>query len=130
MVRSLGADTVIDYTKEDFTESGLTYDAIFDAVRKTSFSRCKGSLKRRGAYITVDWPLLTALWNSMVGSRKVVFGIANKIEDLTFLRELIEEGKLKSVIDRRYPLEQTAEAHRYADQGHKRGNVIITVAGD
>jgi NADPH:quinone reductase-like Zn-dependent oxidoreductase len=127
MVKSLGADKVIDYTKEDFTKSGETYDTIFDAVRKTSFSRCKSSLKQRGIYITVDWPLLTALWTSIAGGRKVVFGIAKRIEDLTFLREIIEAAKLKSVIDRRYPLEQTAEAHRYVDQGHKKGNVVITV---
>jgi NADPH:quinone reductase-like Zn-dependent oxidoreductase len=127
MVKSLGADKVVDYTKEDFTKSSQVYDVVFDTVRKTSFSRCKSSLKQRGIYITVDWPLLTALWTSIVGSRKVVFGIAKRIEDLTFLRELIEAGKLRSVIDRRYPLEQTAEAHRYVEKGHKKGNVIITV---
>jgi NADPH:quinone reductase-like Zn-dependent oxidoreductase len=127
MVKSLGADKVIDYKEEDFTKSDKTYDIIFDAVRKTSFSRCKSSLKERGIYITVDWPLITALWTSIVGSRKVVFGIAKRIEDLTFLRELIEAGKLKSVIDRRYTLEQAGEAHRYVEKGHKRGNVVITV---
>ncbi|KPK62123.1 hypothetical protein AMJ83_11600 [candidate division WOR_3 bacterium SM23_42] len=127
MVKSLGADKVIDYTEEDFTKSGKTYDIIFDAVRKTSFSRCKSSLKQRGIYITVDWPLITALWTSIVGSKKVVFGIAKRIEDLKFLRELIEAEKVKSIIDRRYRLEQTAEAHRYVDKGHKRGNVVITV---
>jgi len=130
MVKSLGADKVIDYTKDDFTKSSQTYDVIFDAVRKTSFSRCKSSLKQRGIYITVDWPLITALWNSIAGNRKVVFGIAKKIEDLTFLRELIEAGKLKSVIDRSYPLEQAAEAHRYVETGHKKGNVVITVEHD
>ena len=127
LVKSLGADKVIDYTKEDFTENGQLYDIIFDAVIKTSFSRCKKSLKRGGVYITVDYPLLQALWTSIVGSRKVIFGIANKIEDLTFLRELIEAGKLKSVIDRCYPLEQAAEAHAYVDTGRKKGNVVITV---
>jgi NADPH:quinone reductase-like Zn-dependent oxidoreductase len=127
LVKSLGADTVIDYTTEDFAKNGQTYDIIFDAVMKTSFSGCKCSLTPRGVFITVDYPLLTALWSSIVGSRKVVFGIANKIEALVFLRELIEAGKLRSVIDRRYPLEQTAEAHRYVDQGHKKGNVVITV---
>jgi 2-desacetyl-2-hydroxyethyl bacteriochlorophyllide A dehydrogenase len=127
LVRSLGADTVIDYTKEDFTRSGKTYDIIFDAVRKTSFSRCKSSLKQRGSFITVDWPLMTAFWTSIVSSKKVVFGIANSIEDLTFLRELIEEGRLKTVIDSHYPLEQAAEAHRYVDKGHKKGNVVLTV---
>jgi len=128
LVKSLGADSVIDYTKEDFTKSGETYDAIFDAVIKTSFSRCKDSLKQRGVYLTVDFPLLQALWTSIIGSKKVIFGLAPKrTEDLIFLKELIEKGKMKSVIDRSYPLEQTAEAHSYVDKGHKRGNVVITV---
>jgi NADPH:quinone reductase-like Zn-dependent oxidoreductase len=127
MVKSLGADKVIDYTKEDFTKRGQTYDAIFDTVMKTSFSRCKSSLKQRGVYITVDWPLFQALWTSILSSRKIVFGIAKRIEDLSFLRELIEAGKIKSVIDKRYPLEQTAEAHKYVDEGHKKGNVVITL---
>ena len=127
MVKSLGADKIVDYTKEDFTKNDQTYDVIFDAVRKMSFSRCKDSLTKKGVYITVDWPLLTAFWTSIVGHRKVVFGIANKVEDLTFLRELIEAGKLKSVIDKVYPLEQITEAHRYVDKGHKKGNVVITV---
>jgi NADPH:quinone reductase-like Zn-dependent oxidoreductase len=127
MVKSLGAYKVIDYTKEDFTKSGKTYDIIFDAVRKTSFLRCKSSLKKKGNYITVDWPLMTALWTSIVSSKKVVFGIAKRIENLAFLRELIEAGKLRSVIDRRYPLAQAAEAHRYVETGHKKGNVVITV---
>ena len=128
MVKSLGADKVIDYTKEDFTKSGQTYDVIFDVVIKTSFSRCKSSLKQRGVYLTTGWPLLQALWTSMVGSKKVIIGIMSQNpENLIFLKELIEAGKLKSVIDRRYPLEQTAEAHRYVDKGHKKGNVVITV---
>jgi NADPH:quinone reductase-like Zn-dependent oxidoreductase len=128
LVKSLGADKVIDYTKEDFTKSGQTYDIIFDTVSKISFSRCKGSLKQRGIYLTVEWPLLQALWTSMVGSKKIIFGMASQNpEDLTFLKELIEAGKIRSVIDRRYPLEQTAEAHRYVERGHKKGNVIITV---
>jgi len=127
LVRSLGADEVIDYTKEDFTGSGRTYDIIFDAVRKTSFSHCKGSLRKRGVYVTVDWPLLEALWASVAGGKRIVFGIAKSIEDLDFLRELIEAGKLKSVIDRCYPLEQAVEAHKYVEAGHKKGNVVITV---
>jgi len=127
LVKSLGADKVIDYTKEDFTKNGQTYDAIFDTVMKTSFSRCKSSLKKRGIYITVDWPLLQALWTSMIGSKKIIFGIApSSTEDVIFLKELIEAGKIKAVIDRCYPLEQTAEAHRYVDRGHKKGNVVIT----
>jgi 2-desacetyl-2-hydroxyethyl bacteriochlorophyllide A dehydrogenase len=128
MVKSLGADKVIDYTKEDFTKSGQTYDVIFDTVGKTSFSRCKSSLKQRGVYLTVDWPLLQALWTLMMGGKKVIFGVAaNRTEDLIILKELIEAGKLKSVIDRGYPLEQIAEAHSYVEKGHKRGNVVITV---
>jgi NADPH:quinone reductase-like Zn-dependent oxidoreductase len=130
MVKSLGAGKVVDYTKEDFTKSGQTYDIIFDAVMKTSFSRCRSSLERRGVYLTVDYPLLQALWTSMLGSKKVNFGIASQIEDLVFLKELVEAGKLKSVIDRCYPLEQTAEAHRYVEEGHKKGNVVITLEHD
>jgi NADPH:quinone reductase-like Zn-dependent oxidoreductase len=127
MVKSLGADKIIDYKKEDFTKNGQTYDVIFDAVRKMSFSRCKDSLTKKGVYITVDWPLLTAFWTSIVSHRKVVFGIANKIEDLTFLRELIESGKLKSVIDKVYPLDQITDAHHYVEKGHKKGNVVIKI---
>jgi len=131
MVRSLGADKVIDYTREDFTKSGQTYDVIFDAVRKTSFSRCKSSLERKGVYLTVDMGivlLLQMLRSSMIGGKRVVSGIAgHRSEDLIFLRELIEAGKLRSVIDRHYALEQITEAHRYVEKGHKKGNVVITV---
>jgi NADPH:quinone reductase-like Zn-dependent oxidoreductase len=137
MVKSLGADEVIDYTKEDFTQSGQIYDIIFDTVMKTSFSRCRSSLRQGGVYLTVDWPLIQALWTSMVGSlpgrqkgKKVVFGVAPKRpEDLTLLRELMEAGKLRPVIDRRYPLEEIVEAHRYVETGRKKGNVVITVVG-
>ncbi|MFC1550010.1 NAD(P)-dependent alcohol dehydrogenase [Candidatus Neomarinimicrobiota bacterium] len=128
MVKLLGADKVIDYTKEDFTKNGLTYDIIFDAVRKTSFSCCKSSLKQRGAFLTLDWPLLQALWTSIIGGRRVIAGIAKQnLEDLIFLKELVEAGKLKPVIDRCYPLEQIVEAHRYVEKGHKKGNVVINV---
>jgi NADPH:quinone reductase-like Zn-dependent oxidoreductase len=136
MVKSLGADQVIDYTQEDFTENGKTYDIIFDTVGKRSFSQCKGSLTDEGIYLaTVPTPvmMLQALWPARSGSKKVKFVAAGlrpareKIKDLVFLTELIEAGKIKAVIDRRYPLEQTAEAHRYVEQGHKKGNVIITM---
>jgi 2-desacetyl-2-hydroxyethyl bacteriochlorophyllide A dehydrogenase len=131
LVKSLGADKVIDYTKEDFTKSGQTYDVIFDAIGKTSFSRCKSSLKQRGVYLTVGVGptlLLQMLWTSMIGSKKVISGVASeKTENLIFLKELIEAGKIKSVIDRRYSLEQIVEAHRYVDKGHKKGNVVITL---
>jgi len=137
MVKSLGADKVIDYTKEDFTKTGQTYDIIFDAVNKSSFSRCKGSLKQGGVYIFTGPSLANFLQmglTSIVGSKKAVttapgmMASSEKTKDLIFLKELIEAGKLKSVMDRRYPLEQIAEAHRYVETGHKKGNVVITVA--
>jgi 2-desacetyl-2-hydroxyethyl bacteriochlorophyllide A dehydrogenase len=131
LVKSLGADKVIDYTKEDFTKNGEAYDIILDTVGNVSFSRYKSSLKPKGIYLAVAGglpELVQMLWTSMIGSKKVIFGpAAEKTEDLIFLKELIEAGKLKSVIDRHYPLEQTAEAHRYAEKGHKKGNVVITV---
>jgi len=122
---------VIDYTKEDFTKTSQTYDVIFDAVSKSSFSRCKSSLKKKGIYL-VTLPklafLLQMLWTSIIGSKKVKLGDAvAKVENLLFLKELIEAGKLKTVIDRSYPLEQTAEAFRYVEQEHKKGNVVITL---
>jgi len=133
LVKSLGADKVIDYTKEDFTKSGETYDIIFDAVGKSSFPRCKSSLKQRGVYLSTLAGLtlfVQMLWTSMIGSKKAIGGLSiDKAENLIFLKELIEAGKLKSVIDRRYPLEQTAEAHRYVETGQKTGNVVITVVG-
>ncbi|NIS83389.1 MAG: zinc-binding dehydrogenase [Anaerolineales bacterium] len=134
LVKSLGADKVFDYTKEDFNKSGETYDVIFDAVHKSSFFRCKSSLKEKGIYL-VTMPslafLLQMLWTSMAGDKKVKNGSRSAtVEDLLFLKELIEAEKLKTVIDRRYPLEQTAEAFRYVEKGHKRGNVVITVERD
>jgi NADPH:quinone reductase-like Zn-dependent oxidoreductase len=134
MVKSLGADKVIDYTKEDFTKSGQTYDVIFDAVAKSSFSRCKGSLKQGGVYLTTVPNLaflLQTLRASAADSKKAISGDAvAKVENLVFLKELTEAGKLKAVIDRRYPLEQTAEAFRYVEKGHKKGQVVITVTHD
>jgi 2-desacetyl-2-hydroxyethyl bacteriochlorophyllide A dehydrogenase len=131
LVKSLGADKVIDYTKEDFTKSGQTYDIIYETVGKSSFSRNIGSLKKKGIYLAGNAGLrqtFQMLWTSMIGSQKIIFGPASvRKEDLIFLKELIEAGKMKAVIDRRYPLEQTAEAHRYVEKGHKKGNVVITV---
>ena len=136
LVKSLGADHVIDYTEEDFTQNGQTYDVIFDAVGKSSFSRCKNSLKDGGVYLTT-FPTLAAmlqrLWPSMSGSKKVSFAAtglrpaSDKAKDLVFISELVESGKIKAVIDRRYPMEQIAEAHRYVETGHKKGDVVITV---
>ncbi len=131
MVKSLGADKVIDYTKEDFTRNGETYDLIFDAVGKTSFSRCKNSLKQKGIFLPVLMGLpeiFQIIWTSMTGGKKVKGGVAvERVEDLDFFKKLIEAGKLKPVIDRCYPLEQTAEAFRYVEKGHKKGNVVITL---
>ncbi|MGB3717336.1 MAG: NAD(P)-dependent alcohol dehydrogenase [Candidatus Promineifilaceae bacterium] len=134
MLRSIGADQVIDYTQEDFTKSGQTYDFILDVVGKSSFSGSIRSLKQNGRYLIAN-PGLSQMvrgrWTSMTSSKKVIFGAAYpKTEDLVFLKELIEAGKIQSVIDKRYPLEQTAEAHRYIEKGHKKGNVIITVEHD
>ena len=130
-VKSLGADMVIDYTKEDFTKNGETYDVIFDAVGKSSFSGCMRSLKKEGIYLhAVATPALTVRmrWTSMISSKKLIGGTATpKTENLVFLKELVESGKIKPVIDRRYPLEQIVEAHRYVDKGHKKGNVVITL---
>ena len=136
LVKSLGADKVIDYTKEDFTQSGETYDVIFDAVGKSLFTRCKSSLTQRGVYLTTVPTLvimLQMLWTSKIGSKRAIIAFTGlrpareKTKDLIFLKELVEAGKIKSVIDRRYPLEQTAEAHRYVETGHKKGNVVITL---
>jgi NADPH:quinone reductase-like Zn-dependent oxidoreductase len=130
MVKSLGADQVIDYTREDFTANGQAYDIIFDTVGKSSFAKCKGSLTEHGCYVPTTGlkNIFLKLWTSLLGGKKVISGMSvDKNEALVFIRELIEAGKLKQVIDRRYPLEQIAEAHRYVDTGHKKGNVVITV---
>jgi NADPH:quinone reductase-like Zn-dependent oxidoreductase len=135
-VNSLGADQVIDYTQEDFTKNGKSYDVIFDTVGKCSFSKCRGSLTGGGVYLTtVPTPLilLRMLFTAKRRGKKVKVAAAGlrsaseKIKDLAFLTALIEAGKFKAVIDRRYPLEQMAEAHRYVQTGHKKGNVVITV---
>jgi NADPH:quinone reductase-like Zn-dependent oxidoreductase len=134
MVKSLGADKVIDYTKEDFTQNGETYDCIFDVVGKVSFSRCKNSLKPKGIFLACLiglTELVQMVWTSMTRGKRVIGGVApENVEDLNFLKALIEAGKVKPVIDRCYSLEQTVEAFRYVEQGHKKGNVVITVSHD
>jgi NADPH:quinone reductase-like Zn-dependent oxidoreductase len=130
-VRSLGADQVIDYTREDFTASSETYDLIFDILGKGSFSRCKGSLKENGCYLLASFKmkkLFQMLWTKIRGGKRVICALAfDKSEDLIFIKELVEAGKIKSIIDRSYPMEQAAEAHRYYEEGQHRGKVVITL---
>ncbi|HEV2014028.1 MAG TPA: NAD(P)-dependent alcohol dehydrogenase [Candidatus Dormibacteraeota bacterium] len=132
LMRSLGADRVIDYTKEDFTKNGETYDFIFDAVGKHSFRRCRGSLKRGARYLATDGfrNLILALWTSRIGDKRVVFQIPpqHAKQDVRFLKQLIEAGKYRAVIDRRYPLEQVVDATRYVETEQKTGNVVLTVS--
>ena len=141
LVKSLGADKVIDYNQEDFTKNGETYDIIFDAASKSSFSRCKESLEQNGCYLVTNMgftPIFQTLWTRIKGNlpgrktgKKVIFALSiEKTEALIFLKALVEAGKLKAVIDRRYLLEQTDEAHRYVENGHKKGSVVITVDQD
>jgi NADPH:quinone reductase-like Zn-dependent oxidoreductase len=133
LVKSLGADHVIDYTREDFTRSGQTYDVIFDTVGKRSFSECQRVLTPDGLYLSTApgiGILLQMLRTARFSRQKAIVGFAGlnpSKEALEFIRELAEAGKLKSVIDRCYPLEQIAEAYRYVETGRKRGNVVITV---
>jgi NADPH:quinone reductase-like Zn-dependent oxidoreductase len=134
LARSLGADEVIDYLQEDFTKNGETYDVIFDAVGKHSFRRCRDSLKPGGLYLPTDGfqHIFWALWTSRIGDRRVVFAIPPRYtkKDVLFLKELIEAGKYRAVIDRRYPLEDVVDATRYVETQQKTGNVVLTVSGD
>lgn len=132
MLRSIGAEHVLDYTRQDFTASGELYDVIFDVVGKSDFSRSLRSLTPQGVYLLGNAGLgqiLRSRWTSGRGSRRIILGTSNhKTEDLLLLKELIEAGRITTVIDRRYTLEQMAEAHAYVDTGEKKGNVVITVA--
>jgi NADPH:quinone reductase-like Zn-dependent oxidoreductase len=131
MVKSLGADEVIDYTKADFTKNGKTYDLIFDIVGATTFDRSQNSLKPEGVFLQNIMGLtdvVRMLWTAISGRKKLKGGVAmENLERLTFIVELAAAGKLKPVIDRSYPLDQIAEAFKYVEQGHKKGNVVITV---
>ncbi|MEO6869993.1 MAG: NAD(P)-dependent alcohol dehydrogenase, partial [Ginsengibacter sp.] len=131
LVRSLGANRVIDYTKEDFTTIGETYDVIFETVNKLSYSASIKSLKGNGRLILGASGLsqqLHGVWTTRISNQKIISGmIKQKAEDIIFLKELLERGFYKPVVDRTYPLEQMVEAHAYAEQGHKRGNVAITL---
>ncbi len=126
LVKSLGAKEVIDYTKEDFTKSKETYDVILDTVGNLSLPQCKKSLAKQGKLILINTGLLTNLLS--IARKNVICGVAGESkESLDFLRERVEAGDIEAVIDRIYPLEQTVEAHRYVDRGHKKGNVVISV---
>jgi NADPH:quinone reductase-like Zn-dependent oxidoreductase len=133
LVRSLGADRVIDYTQEDFTKNGETYDVVFDAVGKHSFRRCRGSLKPNGIYIETDLGFMwhvppLALATRWIGDKKVTLPIPKySKENVLFIKELIDGGEYRAVIDRRYPLEQVVEATKYVESGQKTGNVVLTV---
>lgn len=136
LVKSIGAEKVIDYTKEDFTKSGETYDIIFDLTGKTTFAECKNLLKQNGKFLQAAITLSifpAVLWSAMFGTKKAMImatGLrppAERTKDLNLISKLLEEEKIKPVIDRKFPFEQIAEAHRYVDKGHKKGNVIITL---
>lgn len=130
-VKLLGADKVIDYTKEDFTKNGETYDLIFDILGKSSFSRCKNSLKANGRYLLASFKmtqLFQMLWTSIKGDKKVICALSSEnLKDLILIKELVETGKIKSIIDKRFPLEQIPEAHHYVENGQKKGNIVITI---
>jgi len=132
LVKSLGADRVIDYTKEDFTRNANTYDLIFDIVGATTFDRCRNSLKPSGIFLQNIIGLTDVariFWTSVRAGKKLKGGVAmDNLERLNFIAELASAGKLKPVIDRSYPLERIAEAFEYVERGHKKGNVVITVA--
>ena len=132
LLRALGADHTIDYAQSDFTQSGETYDVILDVIGKSSFSGSLSVLNPNGRYLLANprlAPIFRGLWVSMTGSKKVIASAPiSSAEELVYLKDLIESGKLKAVIDRRYPLEATAEAHRYVESGQKQGSVVITIA--
>jgi len=131
LLRSLGADEVMDYTQTDFTSNGQTYDAVFDAAGKLTFAGCKGSLKRGGVYLPTDGMrnVAIAAWTSRIGNRKVIFDLPPKFlkKDVVTLATLMDAGKYKAVIDRRYPLEQVVEATKYVETHQKVGNVVLTL---
>lgn len=133
-VKSLGADMVIDYTRQDVTQIGEQWDVIFDiVVGKTSFSRYKNSLSAEGCYLAVAgglYDMLQMIWTSIKGGKKVIFGggtSSERPENMAFLKELIEAGKLKPVVDKSFSLDQIVEAHRYVESGKKKGNIAVTI---
>jgi len=130
-VKALGADHVIDYRKEDFTRNGETYDVIYDILGKSTFSKCRGSLKENGTYLNASFKtrkILQMIRTKMVGKKKVICAFASeKHEVMSYIRDLAEAGKLRAIIDRTFPMEEASEAHRYIEDGRKKGNVAITI---
>jgi NADPH:quinone reductase-like Zn-dependent oxidoreductase len=137
LVKSLGADKVIDFQEEDFTKGHQEYDYVFDAVGKSSFMKCYGVLRPGGVYISSDLgsmsqnvflPLITPIIKPIIGNKKTIFPMPRDVRgSLLLIKKLMEQGRFKAVIDRRYPLEQIVEAYRYVEKGQKTGNVVITV---
>jgi NADPH:quinone reductase-like Zn-dependent oxidoreductase len=131
LVKSLGADKVIDYTQDDFTSLTETYDIIFDTVAKSTFGKCKKVLKYGGKYVVTVWTfkrVLLSVLTKLCKKRKLIFALSvNKKEALVFLKTLIEEGKLRTIIDKTYSMDDISEAHRYVEKGHKKGNVVIEI---
>jgi NADPH:quinone reductase-like Zn-dependent oxidoreductase len=130
-VKELGADQVIDYNVEDFTQNGKTYDLIIDILGKSTFSRCKNALAPKGVYLLASFkmkPVLQMMWTSLFGSQKVICAFSSEsANDLIFVKELAEAGKYKSIVDKVFPMDQASEAHRYTESGTKKGNVIISM---
>ena len=131
LVRSLGADQVIDYTQEDFTQNGETYDLIFDIMNKSSFEKCKNSLTPNGVYLLASFKMkqiFQMLQTSRSSGRKVICALAmENLEDMELTRKLVEERKIKAIVDKRFPMERAVEAHRYVESGNKAGSVVITI---
>jgi NADPH:quinone reductase-like Zn-dependent oxidoreductase len=137
LVKSLGADRIIDYTREDFTKDKEKYNYVFDTVGKSSFAKCRSLLQSGGVYISSDLgymsqnvflPLITPIIKPLIGNKKTIFPLPTDIrKSVLLIRKLMEQGKFKAVIDRKYPLEQIVEAYRYVETGQKTGNVVITV---
>jgi NADPH:quinone reductase-like Zn-dependent oxidoreductase len=130
LVKSLGADHTIDYTKEDYTKGEEKYDVIFDSVDRSSFKKCKGILKEGGSFMTVDWPIFQAIFVKITSKKKLLFGMApDNMEDLEYLKKLVETHKIKPVIDRVYQLEEAKEAYHLVNSGRKRGNILLKING-
>jgi NADPH:quinone reductase-like Zn-dependent oxidoreductase len=130
-VKALGADKVIDYSKQDFTKNGVTYDLIFDVLGKSSFSACKDNLSDHGMYLVASFKMkqvFEMLWSNLIGGKKIVCALSFETkEDLIYIKELVELGKFKVIIDKTYPLEQLSQGHRYYEEGHRKGSITVSI---